>query len=761
MIAMEWGTNMQLAYSLKPAQSATVALVLAALSSVSFAQDALESERLEKDGAKMSDSVELEPVVVTATRVEKPMLEVPASLTLQDVDSLREKGFVYGTDEFRGVPGVFFRRGEGDGEEFPFITIRGVTGNHGNDTFLALVDGIPYVGPDEEVLLTEVPYAVVDTVEIVRGPVSALYGRGAIAGAVNYLTKSVSEDSSSAELSVGSEDYLRGSAQYQRAFADGGGLLLSAAREDFGGWRENSERESTSLFAKVNLPLGEAGELTGWLTSFQRDAEVPSVIPTLGDGSIVDVRGGDEAFLGYRPTRNDNDGLILAGRYQQQLGEALELAVTAQARSFESDVRLNFYDYFEFDPDNNIMGVNGFASENEADVLFLEAAMTWRAGRHTLVAGISGERTSLDESDRWSGENDPFFSGDCGFRFYAILIDYSTGQVVNDDPNNPCFVRDELRTVAKTTNTFFGAFVQDEIALSERVTATVGLRYDQFERDVDFAVVGSQPVEQRASGDANALSPKLSLSYKLGDGILYTSYGRGFNSNFGPVFQWEPDRYARDEKPTTIDSYELGWKGRSADRRIEWETAVFWLEQQDRRIFVANPDAEGPPTLATTGQEYTSRGFEGSLRLRPGARTQATFTYTYLDPEWEELIIAGSFGAPDEDFSGKTPQGVPEHMFYVGLSHAFSEHLRIGLDYERYDDYFVDLSNSVSAGGYQLLGAHAHYRFPGRSGLSLNLSVTNLLDESYYYYFAGSRTMATNVSPGVPRLARLTLKWEY
>lgn len=87
----------------------------------------------------------LDEIVVTVTRRDKPLLEVAASVTVQNVADLRAKGFVIGTDEFRCVPGVFFRRGEGDGEEFPFISIRGVTGNHGNDTFLALVDGVPFV----------------------------------------------------------------------------------------------------------------------------------------------------------------------------------------------------------------------------------------------------------------------------------------------------------------------------------------------------------------------------------------------------------------------------------------------------------------------------------------------------------------------------------------------------------------------------------------------------------------------------------------
>ena len=703
----------------------------------------------------------LDEIVVTATRRGKPLLEVAASVTVQNVAKLRAKGFVHGTDEFRGVPGVFFRRGEGDGEEFPFISIRGVTGNHGNDTFLALVDGIPFVGPDEEVLLYEVPYGVVDNIEIVRGPVSALYGRGAIAGAVNYRTRPLTEDRTEFVFGAGNEGYVRAEGHLERGFDNGAGVMLSATYEDFDGWRENSNRELASVFLKGAVPIGDRGELTGWLTYYDRQAQVPSVIPTQGDGTIINVIGGPETFLGYLPTRNDSEGLIAAGRYTFAASDSLQFEFTGQARRFDSDIRLNFYDFFEFDPANTVMGVNGFASENQADIYFGEATVNWTAGRHTIVTGLSAERAELDEEDRWSGEIDPFFTGDCGFRFYAILIDYSTAEVLNDAPGNTCFVRDELRTAADTTNTFYGAFIQDEIALGDQWTLTLGLRYDEFDRDVDFSIVGTQPVDQQATGDADAVTPKASLSYNYGNGLLYGSYGQGFNSNFGPVFQWEPDRFAREEEPTTIDSYELGWKGRADEGRFEWETAVFYLEQEDRRIFVSNPDLTGPPTLATTGQKYSSRGLELALRYRPTDRTRAVFNYTYLDPEWDELIIAGSFGAPDQDFSGVTPQGVPENMFYVELEQEFASWVTARLTYEWYDDYFVDLSNSVSAGGYDLLGVSATFRMPDNDNISVDVSVTNALDEEYFFYFAGSRTMATNVTPGVPRLARATLRWRF
>jgi iron complex outermembrane receptor protein len=144
------------------------------------------------DAAKQAEPTPVkraEEVVVTPTRGEAEAIDVPASVVALDMGKLAERGFFAGGDEFRGQPGLFFRRGEGDNEDFMFVNIRGVTGNHGNDTFLALVDGIPFVSPNEEVHLNQIPYAVLSGTEIVRGPVSALYGRGGIAGAVNYLTR--------------------------------------------------------------------------------------------------------------------------------------------------------------------------------------------------------------------------------------------------------------------------------------------------------------------------------------------------------------------------------------------------------------------------------------------------------------------------------------------------------------------------------------------------------------------------------------------
>lgn len=706
--------------------------------------------------AGAADADEIDEIVVTATRYEKPLLEVPASITVQSTAELRQKGFVVGTDEYRGVPGVFVRRGGGDNDEFPSISIRGVTGNHGNDTFLAMIDGVPFVGADEEVLLYEVPYGVVDSIEIVRGPVSALYGRGGIAGAVNFRTRPLTSDRTELTLSAGNEGFLRGQAHFEKAFDNGAGIMLSANHEDFKGWRENSNRELTSVFLKGSVPVGERGTLNGYVTHYDRLSEIPSVIPTLPDGTIVDVPGGAESYIGYAPTFNDVEGLIAAATYEHSVSDTLSFQFTGQARNYENETRLNFYSQPGFDPATTSVGFLGFGTANDTTVYYGEGTVNWSTGKHSIVAGLSTERAELDDAESWSGQHG--FTFFCGFKFYFISIDYSTGQVTNDE--HPCFVRNRVSTAADMTNTFFGAFVQDEIALTDRWTLTLGLRYDEFDREVDFRVLGTFPSDEWITGDADAFTPKASISYRYGDGMFYGSYSQGFNSNFGPLFQWNPGQYLRVEKPTTLDNYELGWKGRALDRRLEWETAIYSLEHKDRRVFVSNPEPFGPSQLATTGQLYSSRGLEASLRFRPADRTSGTLTYAYVDPEWDEFILAGSFGAPDRDFSGATPTGVPENTFYLELEHEFASRVTARVTYEWYDDYYVDLANSVINGGYDLLGLSA--TFTANESVAVDVSITNLLDEEYYFFFAGlDDTLTSRVTPGVPRLARATLRWRF
>lgn len=721
-------------------KSSLLALMLAAPTSA-FAQEAGQ-----RDG-------EASDIVVTATRTEQKLEDVPASIAVQNVDELRRNGFTFGTDEFRGVTGISFRRGEGDGDEFPFVSVRGSTGTDG---FLALLDGVPFVGLFEEPLLAEVPYDALERVEIVKGPLSALYGRGALYGAVNYITRSPREDRITAALGGGSDDFYRAEARFSRTLGENAGVLLGGAYENYEGWRDNSEREIFSLFGKADVDLGSRTKLTGFGYYLDRFTEVPNGIPVGRDGRVVDVVGGRETFLGFGRPFGDVQGGIGTLKIEHQASDALSFSVTGQYRRYERESFLNFYDSFGFDPSRNVAAFNGFRNTTGQTVYFGEATATLKAGAHIVLAGVSGERAKSSEFNRWTGQNG--FTEECGFTFFLIEVDYTTGNIVNRD--HPCFVSDVPLTRSRLRNRFYGGFIQDEWRLSDRLTLTLGGRYDLFRRRATFDPFPASGAGGTLRLKADAFSPKAALSYRTGFGQVYISYGRGFNSNFGAGFENDPAQYARPGlKPTTIDSYELGVKGRALDDLIRFEAAVYYTRQKNRRVFVPNPAAEEdftqPPTLITFGDLYDGRGAELSVNLRPRDGTSLTVNYSYVDPEWKRFILQ-TFGGP-VDLSGKTPTGVSKNIVYLAAEQRVTPWLYGRATFEYYDDYAITLDNRIEGGGYELLTLNARIQPESWRGITLDLTLNNALDKEYYFFFGG-RTNPTAANPGPPRQFRATLR---
>lgn len=720
-------------------------LGLCGLSVIAFPCAALAND----DVANVSNDT----IVVTATRSEQSLVNVPADVTVKDVETLRRDGFTYGTEEFRGVPGVSFRRGEADGDEFPFVSIRGSNGTEG---YLPLIDGIPFIGNDEEGVLNIVPYPALQRVEIVKGPVSALYGRGALYGAVNYITRSPREDRIDLSASAGSNDYYRGEASISRKLSDNAGLFASAFYEYYGGWREQGGRTLLNLFGKLDFDLGEKTTVTLYGNYFDRKSQAPNGLPVDANGNVIEVAGGSRAFLGYGTPHIDIEGAIAAIRIEHRATDTLTLSATGQWRRFDSDLDLNFYDPYGFDPSRHVYGINGIASTGRQEVLYGEVSANWKYGAHNLIFGLSGERGSSRALKRWSGVNG--FTPQCGFNYYLVEIDWQTGQVANGD--HPCFAVEDPVSSDHFTNHFWGAFIQDEIALSDRWHLTVGGRYDSFRRKVRFDPITGVTDGSNESASAHAFSPKASLSWRYGDGQIYVAYGRGFNSNFGSGFEWDSNQYARpDQTPTTLDSVEIGWKGSTLGDSLRFSTAAFWSVQKNRRQVIPNPAAEtdysAPSNLITYGDRYEARGVEVSLDIRPRDGTSILINYSHIAPKWKDYVLETSSG--DIDLSGTTPVGVAPNIVYIAAEQRLTPWLTGRAVFEWYDDYKVTQDNRIENGGYELLTLNARIQPEKWKGLTLDLTLMNALGKEYHWYFGG-RTAPSYATPGTPRQFRATLR---
>ena len=721
----------------------------------------LSSHALAADAEAAGDPADpdtLDTVVVTATRRPAEQQDIAASVSVQDKAALDRKGFYAGGDEFRGVPGVFFRRGQGDNEDILTINFRGIIGNHGNDTFLALFDGLSFLSSDDELLMQELPYAAVDRVEIVRGPVSALYGRGGLAGAVNYLSLDPASDASHVSLRVGSDDYRRARGVFTHQATGGAGVVASVSHESADGWRENNQRDTTQVFAKGVLPVGEAATLTLYGNWMDKQYRTGGGIPTYADGTLFELGLGREGYYGLPDSGQDLTTWFGAARLSWDVSDRLNWTTSLMHRRREFNTDQSFYDSYLFDPDHHLLGVNGFVSTGRETISFLDSVVAWRGDRHALTAGASHERGRPRIDSGWSGQNG--FTLDCGFQWYANLFDTRTGEWVNRD--HPCQTTD-ITAITRGHTRFTAVFVQDEIALGERWRLTLGARYDQFERDVDM--LPSDTVDHaRSQRDRDShVSPKASLAYALGNGQLYAAYGQGYSSNFGPVWQWDAAAYHRETQPSTLDSLELGYKAGFLDGGLQLAVALFTMEQENRTFSVDNPaawdDPSLPGTLVLSGPPLRSRGAELSLAAHLGEATRLNLTVSLVDAEWGASDFYARYPALP-DLAGRTPVGVPDTMWSLDLDHRFSAWLSGRIGYAWVDDYFISLDNARKGGGHGLGNLALTLTPPATPRFSAELVVSNLFDREYDYFFGGATDVNFAV-PGVPRQAWIDLRYDF
>ena len=213
-------------------------------------------------GIPLSASAQqVEEIVVTSRRVEEKLKEVPLSITAFDAGTIESAGITSLTDVANLTPGLSFFNAFG--ENLPVPVIRGVVPQDifGVNATAIFVDGV-YVSGREGLNFSQLD---VERIEVLKGPQSAMYGRNAFAGAINYVTKAPSDIfESKAETELGNRgkqrvmgsvsgplvgDTLTGRVSAMYDEWDGSYDNTLAPENDIGGYRYRSLAGTASMAA--------------------------------------------------------------------------------------------------------------------------------------------------------------------------------------------------------------------------------------------------------------------------------------------------------------------------------------------------------------------------------------------------------------------------------------------------------------------------------------------------------------------------------
>jgi outer membrane receptor protein involved in Fe transport len=238
----------------------------------------------------------VEEIVVTARKVAENLQEVPLAITAFDANMIEEKRITNLSDVANLTPGLSFFNAFG--ENLPVPVIRGIapTDIFGQNNAAIFVDGV-YISGREGLNAVQLD---MERIEVVKGPQSALYGRNAFSGAVNYVTKlPIDEFEAEVTAEVGNDGLVRGSGVINvPIFGEKLSSRFAALYDDWDGSYDNSLAPENDLGghryrgfkAALRSQLGDAWDIN--LTYYKANDDIdesPSVsFPTNCEDRVND-----------------------------------------------------------------------------------------------------------------------------------------------------------------------------------------------------------------------------------------------------------------------------------------------------------------------------------------------------------------------------------------------------------------------------------------------------------------------------------------
>lgn len=687
-------------------------------------QDLVASDMVTVAGIAAGDR--FDNAAESGSRLGLTVRETPAIINVLTFAEAQSRGLESATEALNSIPGVAAANPP---------SILGVTAMRGfaGDAVSRLLDGTPVdmSGRDPDSWTFE-------RIEVLKGPAAVLYGTGALAGAVNFVSKRPDFNTrrGGALISYGSLNSARFAAEATGPIGSPGSRAayrLDVAGATTDGFVASSDLRSFAVAGGVDVRLGRSVTL-GFSADHSRDgfdvaywgtplvprsaARQPSRVITDSRDYVVDAAL-HEVNYNFIDAVTDAHITWLRGKVQWQITPAWTLV--SNTYHYDALRRWRNAEAYIYQPDSGLLSRSVSLIDHDHQFVGNRTTLSsdTRIGgrRHRFMVGIEGNGHNLFNPRRFTAA--PLvdrFNPDRGLFPADTTASGYTTQVNNESATH-----------------LISVFAEDALVLVPRVTLVAGFRYDRL--SVDRGIVNLIPgTDTRFS---NRFGP---VSWRAGVVVdaaprtqLFAQYTTAAAPLGTPLLISQANL---DFKLTTGDSWEGGIKSTILDRRLDVTASVFTITQDD----ILTRDQTNP-NLSIQGGTQASTGAEFAIAGTPARGWRLDANVTVMDARFVRLIEAGGL-----DRSGNVPMNVSERLAGLWTAYAFERiPITIGGGVRYRGAFFLNNANSTRASGFALLDAQASWRLG--SG-DITLRGKNLTDALYADWtgFGGNQVML-----GAPR----------
>lgn len=635
-------------------------------------------------------TLHIAPIVVTGTRTLQNSFDLPIAIDVVKQEDIQNGQLQMTLSEsLIRVPGITAQNRTQQAQD-PQISTRGFgsRSSFGVRGVRVYVDGIPLTMPDGQGQPGVVDLSAIKSIEVLRGPFSALYGNSS-GGVIQLFTEDAPKTPEvGATVMFGSYNTKR-QVISAAGIADGVEYLLNASNFESDGYRDNSESDKQQATAKFKFNISDDTKLTTLVNWFDQDAQDPL--------------GLDRARAFSNPS------------------SSVPAATNANTRVSRSHTQVGFNLEHALNANNKISFIPYIGNRENEQILPFNAS-----GTNARTSTISRDFYGTDL--RWDN------TGEIVGHSYNVSVGLNYGKSTDDrlDINTQVggLPANALNRDEQNISTNYDRYIQGKLSATETIDIHAGLRRTKVNLKVkDNFITGFGDNSGAVSYEKT--TPVIGATWKVTPAVnMYANYGKGFET---PTFIEAAYNSTTSGatpnlslKPSTSENFEIGSKAFITDN-TQANITVFLVKTNDEIVTLSTDVANR--SVFANANKTVRKGIEFSLDSKFDNNISTYFSYTLLNAKFDSDFT----GVNGTINSGNRIPGTYNNQIYAEIAWQY-EPLGFHTAFEgRHNSkvYVNDLNND-SAPSYTV--------FNLRAGFEQNLAdwqfkeylrVENMFDKEY------------------------------